>query len=326
MSHSTRVDVLNGPSGRVLCVADLRGNLSLLNALAKKHHAVAVLHTGDFGFLLPASLDTVSERTLRHLVTYSPLISPSFRTQLLAAPFPQLKALLREPPRSAQIDGGQDRDFFALSQFPKLLSGQLKLNVPVYTVYGACEDVQVIEKLRLAAPSAFVPFGTSAPPVLVPSYSIPNLTVLDEATTRMLVLGGLKLRLFGLGGAVVNHRLFDNGSGNATIAGGGGTMWTTMLQIGELVDTAQKVYDPTETRLLLSHASPGKEGLLAQLALVLKVDLTLSAGLHFRYGTSYNEFSVQADQESFSRKLELSRKAFLEVWDSVKGQVEGSIE
>lgn len=49
------------------------------------------------------------------------------------------------------------------------------------------------------------------------------------------------MRLFGLGGAVVSHKLFDNGTGTATIAGGGGTMWTTVLQIGELVDTAQKV-------------------------------------------------------------------------------------
>lgn len=31
------------------------------------------------------------------------------------------------------------------------------------------------------------------------------------------------------------------GEGFATIAGGQGTMWTTALQIGELVDTAQRV-------------------------------------------------------------------------------------
>lgn len=31
------------------------------------------------------------------------------------------------------------------------------------------------------------------------------------------------------------------GEGNATIAGGQGTMWTTALQIGELIDTAQRV-------------------------------------------------------------------------------------
>lgn len=50
-------------------------------------------------------------------------------------------------------------------------------------------------------------------------------------------------------------------------------MWTTALQIGQLVDTAQKVFDATETRILISHASPGREGILAQLALTLKVHM-----------------------------------------------------
>jgi len=86
------------------------------------------------------------------------------------------------------------------------------------------------------------------------------------------------------------------------------------------------VYDPTETRLLLTHASPGREGLISQLSLVLKADLTISAGLHFRYGVSYNEFSVNWDPESFRGKLEASRKAFGEVWDAVKNQVEGVVE
>lgn len=127
-------------------------------------------------------------------------------------------------------------------------------------------------------------------------------------------------------------------------------MWTTMLQIGELVDTAQKVsnrdaklmplrfetnthgprnaqvYDASETRLLLTHASPGREGLLAQLALVLKADLTVSAGLHFRYGISYNEFVVHHDVESFRGKLEASKRSFTEVWDTVKSQVEAVVE
>lgn len=87
-----------------------------------------------------------------------------------------------------------------------------------------------------------------------------------------------------------------------------------------------KVYDPSETRLLISHASPGREGLLSQLGLVLKTDLTISAGLHFRYGSSYNEFSVQHDPEAFRSKLEFAKKGFNEIWDSVKGQVEGVIE
>lgn len=195
-----------------------------------------------------------------------------------------------------------------LSEFPLLLSGQIKLQVPVYTVWGACEDVSVLEKFRA---------GT---------YSVENLHVLDEATTRLLDLGGVKLRLLGLGGALVSHKMFDNGDGSATIAGGQGTMWTTALQIGELVDTAQRVYDQTETRLLVTHASPGREGIMSQLALVLKADLTISAGLHFRYSSSYNEFSVQGDYEGFRRKIIAGKEGFDKVWESVKLQVDNIID
>ena len=178
--------------------------------------------------------------------------------------------------------GDSSPSAFPLSEFPKLLTGELKLTVPVYTVWGACEDVAILERIRGAPPGPISvspstqPAHTSGAPQ-PPSYSIPNLTVLSESTTRVLNIGGIRLRLFGLGGALVLHKLFDNGEGLATIAGGGGTMWTTILQIGELVHTAQQVHDPTETRLLVTHASPGREGLLAQLALVLKADLTLSA-------------------------------------------------
>lgn len=226
---------------------------------------------------------------------YSPLIPSAQRTHLLAPENPP--SVIRS---TVTIS--------LLSEFPLLLSGQIKLQVPVYTVWGACEDVTVLEKFRSGA------------------YAVDNLHVLDEATTRLLDLGGVKLRLLGLGGALVPHKMFDNGDGSATIAGGQGTMWTTALQIGELVDTAQRVYDPTETRLLVTHASPGREGIIAQLALVLKADLTISAGLHFRYASSYNEFSVQGDFEGYRRKLLVGKEGFEKVWDSVKAQVDNVID
>jgi hypothetical protein len=195
-----------------------------------------------------------------------------------------------------------------LSEFPLLLSGQIKLQVPVFTVAGACEDILLLEKVRT---------GT---------HDVENLHLIDEATTRCLDIGGIKLRLLGLGGAFVPHKLFDNGEGSATIAGGNGTIWTTALQMGELVDTAQRVYDPTETRLLITHASPGREGVIASLALVLKADLTISAGLHFRYAASWNEFSVQGDYDGFRNKLRNGKDTFDRVWDSVKTQVDTVID
>lgn len=200
------------------------GNLKTLNELAAKHKAQAIIHTGDFGFYSTDSLDRISDKTLRHLVQYSGLISHDQRTKLLAA----------DQPRGAPIGGTNypatnlrsqisNSSVPLLSEFPLLLDGRLQLNVPVFTVWGACEDVAVLERLRAG------------------EYQIPNLQILDEATTRAIHVGDVRLRLFGLGGAVVLHKLFDNGDGAATIAGGQGIMWTTMLQIGELVDTAQKV-------------------------------------------------------------------------------------
>ncbi|CRK41645.1 hypothetical protein BN1708_016884, partial [Verticillium longisporum] len=141
----------------------------------------------------------------------------------------------------------------------------------------------------------------------------------------LLELGGVKLRLLGLGGAVVMHKLFDNGEGRTTIAGGQGTMWTTLLQMGELVDTAHRVYDPTETRVFVTHASPAREGILNQLSVTLKADFSISAGLHFRYGSSYNEFSVNPTLDHYRGKLAASKASFNDVWETVKSEVEPAI-
>lgn len=242
-----------------------------------------------------SSLERINDRTLKHLTQYSPLIPNAQRAPLLA-------------PDAAPSTIRSAMNISLLSEFPLLLSGQIKLSVPVFTVWGACEDVVVLEKFRQ---------GTC---------DIENLHVIDEATTRCLDIGGIKLRILGLGGAFVPHKMFDNGDGRATIAGGQGTMWTTALQIGELVDTAQRVYDPSETRLLVSHASPGREGIIAQLAMVLKADLTISAGLHFRYTSSWNEFSVQGDFEGFRHKILSGKDSFDKIWESVKPQVEAVVD
>ena len=71
-------------------------------------------------------------------------------------------------------------------------------------------------------------------------------------------------------------------------------MWATALQIGELVEMAEKVsssdlrlakayrqtYDASETRLFIASGTIPRWGLLEQTALALKADLTISAGLH----------------------------------------------
>lgn len=227
----------------------------------------------------------------------------------------QYSPLISEPIKKAIQQSGQPgpvksrfpANDLLLSELPSFLNGTFKLDVPVYTVWGACEDVRVLEKFRSG------------------EYKVDKLHIIDEARSMLLEVGGVKLRLLGLGGAVVMHKLFDNGEGRTTIAGGQGTMWTTLLQMGELVDTANRVYDPTETRVFITHASPAREGILNQLSVTLKADFSISAGLHFRYGSSYNEFSVNPTLDHYRGKLAASKASFNDVWETVKGEVQPAI-
>ena len=235
------------------------------------------------------------DRTLKHVAQYSPLLNENIKKQIQQTP-PQQQVKQRFP-----------ADQLPLSELPQLLNKQITLDIPVYTVWGACEDVRVLERFRSG------------------EYKVHNLHIIDEANSRLLDVGGVKLRLLGLGGAVVMHKLFDNGEGKTTIAGGQGTMWTTLLQIGELIDTANRVYDPAETRVFLTHASPAREGLLNQLSVTLKADFSISAGLHFRYGSSYNEFSVNPTLDHYRGKLAASKASFHDVWETVRTEVEQAI-
>jgi hypothetical protein len=56
-----------------------------------------------------------------------------------------------------------------------------------------------------------------------------------------------------------------------------------------------------------------------------KADFTISAGLHFRYGISYNEFGVQGDQELYRNKLAIAQKNFMDMWEGVKAHVEANV-
>ena len=47
---NTQTKVFDTAHGRLLCIADIRGRLSALNDLAREANAVAIIHTGDFGF------------------------------------------------------------------------------------------------------------------------------------------------------------------------------------------------------------------------------------------------------------------------------------
>lgn len=244
---------------------------------------------------VPVSLNAlymlrVLTRTLRHIAVFSPLLDSRSISQDPA----ELKRTL-EPQ--------------GLSELPKLLSGNLKLNVPVYTIYGASEDLTVLEKFKTG------------------EYNVPNLHIISEDQTFALETpSGHTVRLMGLGGSLVLHRFFDNGDGTSTIAGTHGLMWTTAIQIGQLIQTVRKNFDPAEIRIFVSHSCPSKEGLLAQLAHSLRADFTISSGLHFIYGSSFNEFTTEPTFEHYCAKLAAARAQFMDIWDSVKAQITMLVE
>ncbi|KAI9591823.1 hypothetical protein BDF19DRAFT_389009 [Syncephalis fuscata] len=284
-----------GTSGnaRILCLADIRGNLSLIDELADRVNAAAVIHTGDFGFFVPESLDRVDYRTIRYLVQSSPLLANNTRVEMLKLS----PDLVR-----AQLQASQP---FQLSQLTDYISGRRRFRRPVYVAWGACEDIAVLEKFRSGG------------------YIVKNLKILDEINTHLVDLGGLHLRLLGLGGSIIRHKLFDHGDACAgTMAGGGGMMWTSLLQLGELMETASRVANPAEVRLLVTHTSPGKEPLVNQLALALQADYSISSGLHPRYPLMYTAHAVHPDATEFREQLTRARDAMLNIWRGVQEQVE----
>jgi hypothetical protein len=145
------------------------------------YFACSIFSTGTIKFIS----NNIIFRTLRHLVTYSTIIPPQLRIKLLhsSTSAQELRNVILESPGPL------------LSEFPLFRDGKKKLDVPLYTVWGACEDVVVLEKFRTG------------------EYKVHNLNILDEANTYVIDIGGVSLRLFGLGGAVVHHKLFDNGEG-----------------------------------------------------------------------------------------------------------------
>lgn len=80
---SDNVHVIHGAGGRLVCVSDIRGQMQRLNEIALETRASAIVHTGDFGFYTQDSIERMGDRTLRHVVQYSPLLSSKLRQVLL---------------------------------------------------------------------------------------------------------------------------------------------------------------------------------------------------------------------------------------------------
>lgn len=322
--------LINTGQRRILVIADIRGEISKLNDLASEYNADLIIHTGNFGFLDRHSIDRIHESYLRHIVEFCPLLPESLILEIsklskvnghavehLSNEHENLRKLLRN---------------HSLSELEDFISGKSKLEVPVYTIYGMCEDSVVINKFRYHI------------------YSVPNLHIIDDTAVSVVDLPeGHKILLAGIGGSLSYHKLFHQGSPVnfediigadrsitdiedyerlLPVSGDPGNIWITILQLGKLIETLIEfsLRDPNTyadaIKIFVTHQSPAREPLLEHLSIFFKMDYTISNSLHFRYSSSYNELSINPSFESFKVKFNECRHKFAVIWKNVQPKFE----
>src|SRR6185369_14788798 len=121
-----------------------------------------------------------------HVIKFNPLIPESERIRLSKLSESKSKSESISKLRKAVLESDT-----MISEFSLFREGKKTLIVPVYTVCGSCEDVAVLEKFRSG------------------EYKVRNLNILDEENTYVFDIGGVSLRLIGLGGIIMYNKLFD---------------------------------------------------------------------------------------------------------------------
>lgn len=117
---------------RFLLISDTHGKLGVIDELADRVRADAVIHAGDFGFFDDGSFERLSDRELRLHVAHSDLPRTE-RDRILAL---SRKDMIRTA-----------REGRLLGAFQSFLEGVELFHVPVYAVWGNHEDKAVVERL-----------------------------------------------------------------------------------------------------------------------------------------------------------------------------------
>lgn len=326
--YQPAVRLVNAESARILFVADIRGNLSYFNTLAEVHQPDIIIHTGNFGFLDHESVSRIHESYLRHIVEFSPLLP-----QHLILKISQLSKVSGDSVHHLSNDNMNLKTLLAnqeISELPQFLSGEQKLQIPVYTIYGMCEDSYVINKFR---------FGY---------YSIPNLHIIDDCSLHLIKLNkdnSQPILLSGIGGSLSYHKIFHQGTTHnfndivnpssakvpkdvIPISGDPGNIWITILQLGKLIQSLLTYSEQNADeynkaiKFFITHQSPTREPLLEHLSIFFKMDYTISNSLHFKYISSYNALTVNPSFETFKLKFAESRMKLARIWAKVQKKYE----
>jgi len=316
---------------RILCVAEIRGNLSLLNHLADEYQASIIIHTGSFGFFDNDSISKIHESYLRHIIAFCPLLDEEIVNKVS-----ELSKIDsnndNNNSNSNNLNNGEtiEKDLkkvlkdVKISELMDFIKGYKKLKIPVYTIYGMVEDSTVIDKFKMKI------------------YSIPNLFILDEISTYRIKspIDDTKIQLCGIGGSLSYQKLFHHGtfdnelnfqyenyknsinSNFLPVSGDPGNIWITMVQLGQFIKTLEEDYSSQDVRIMITHSSPSRDGLLGHLAVVTKMDYTISNGLHFLYPSSFNELTICPNFEFYKSKFSEARNQLSSIWINVSKTVE----
>jgi predicted phosphodiesterase len=117
---------------RFLLISDTHGRLAVIDELADRVRADAVIHAGDFGFFDDRSFERLSDRELRLHIAHSDLTRIEKDRVLTLS-------------RDAMIKTA--REHRLLGAFQSFLDGVESFRVPVYAVWGNHEDKDVVERL-----------------------------------------------------------------------------------------------------------------------------------------------------------------------------------
>ena len=73
---------------KVIALSDTHGNIDIINELAKRHQADAVLHCGDFGFFTYQRLEEITKKELYLNLAHWPSVPRDVKLELSAV-FPE---------------------------------------------------------------------------------------------------------------------------------------------------------------------------------------------------------------------------------------------
>lgn len=306
---------------RLAAVSDIQGNWGSLEKIANSQGADVIIHTGNFGFWNPETLErTMDLNYLKQIVAFLAVLPRNLIEQLNdlslingSSSTGNAEANCEKSP----LEGFQQvlRESNMFSQMEDYLSGTKQLPCPVYTIVGPLDDPAVVEKF------------------LSGEYSVPNLFLVDHKRVHTIptVGGGPSIRVYGIGGNLKVHSLFDSGSLDGDLCGRTGDLWITLPQLTELYLNAQKhakELGAPAINIFLSHLPVVKTPLLEHLAIITGADITVSQGLHFRYPVLGNGMSFVDSMggsagyiENYRFKFSRLRMILGEMWVVIKDEV-----